>query len=212
MRKIKSIKWIGHRKNIKIGATSGRIEERKMYLYKRVQEDLGKKESDKVLFRIYCISKFKEIMEDRKKIANYLVDIEYYNEENKQDRKDILWNCFGDILYDNLCKNIEMTRKFHLKDMYKSSSKREQEIKESREKIKKEQEEIVKIPITETLYNYFMGLITRKDAKRTDIFYIFYMSCLKDSKRNMEIKRVISVFTKEQSKKERLPLPPLIIG
>ena len=69
----------------------------------------------------------KEIMEDRKKIANYLVDIEYYTEENKQDKKDILWNCFGNILYNNLCKNIENGKEVPFKkDMYKSSSKREQ--------------------------------------------------------------------------------------
>lgn len=151
-------------------------------------------------------------MEDRKKIANYLVDIEYYNEENKQDRKDILWNCFGDILYDNLCKNIEMTRKFHLKDMYKSSSKREQEIKESREKIKKEQEEIVKIPITETLYNYFMGLITRKRCEKDRyILYILYVLLERFKKKYGDKKSYIRLY-KGTKQKERLPLPPLIIG
>lgn len=180
------------------------LKREKMHLYKKVQEDLGKKESDTVLFRIYCISKFKEIMEDRKKIANYLVDIEYYNEENKQDRKDILWNCFGDILYNNLCKNIENGKEVPFKkDMYKSSSKREQEIKESREKIKKEQEEIVKIPITEELYNYFMGLITRKRCEKDRyILYILYVLIERFKKKYGEKKNYIRLYkgTKQKGK------------
>ena len=180
------------------------LKRERMYLYKKVQEDLNKKESDKVLFKIYCLSKFKEIMEDKKKIANYLVDIEYYNEENKQDRKDILWNCFGNILYNNLCKNIENGKEVPFKkDMYKSSSKREQEIKESRDKIKKEQEEIVKIPITETLYNYFMGLTTRKRCEKDRyILYILYVLLERFKKKYGDKKNYIRLYkgTKQKGK------------
>ena len=180
------------------------LKRERMYLYKKVREDLNKKESDKVLFKIYCLSKFKEIMEDRKEIANYLVDIEYYIEGNKQDRKDILWDCFGDILYDNLCKNIDEGNKFPIKrDKYKTSGKREQEIKESRDKIKKEQEEIVKIPITEELYNYFMGLTTRKRCEKDRyIIYILYVLIERFKKRYGDKKNYIRLYkgTKQKGK------------
>lgn len=47
------------------------------------------------------------------------------------------------------------------RNIYQSSKKREKQIAASRDKVKKEQEDIVKIPITQTLYDYFMNATTR---------------------------------------------------
>ena len=87
--------------------------------------------------------------------------------------------------------------------MYKSSSKREQEIKESRDKIKKEQEEIVKIPITETLYNYFMGLTTRKRCEKDRyILYILYVLLERFKKKYGDKKNYVRLYkgTKQKGK------------
>lgn len=92
-------------------------------------------------------------------------------------KKDIIWNCYGDILYDNICKNVDDG--FILKirrNIYQSSKKREKQIATSRDKVKKEQEDIVKIPITQTLYDYFMDATTRGGCENDKyILYIIYV-------------------------------------
>lgn len=150
------------------------LERERMLLYKKGKEDLKSKESDKQIFNIYCRSKFKEIISYKKKLVNYLLDIEYFTEEFKDKKKDILWNCYGDILYDNICKNVDDG--FILKirrNIYQSSKKREKQIAASRDKVKKEQEDIVKIPITQTLYDYFMDATTRGGCENDK--YILYI-------------------------------------
>ena len=145
--------------------------------YKKVKDDLNAKESEKQLFNIYCGAKIKEIFPDRKEAANYLADIEYYTEENQEEKKDILWNCYGDILYDNLCKNVDsdITPKVK-RNVYQKFVDREKEILESRDRIKKEQEEIVKVPITKTVYDDLMGIKVRKGCEKDRyILYILYV-------------------------------------
>ena len=153
------------------------LERERMLLYKKVKEDLKSKESDKQIFNVYCRSKFKEIISYKKKLVNYLLDIEYFTEEFKDKKKDIIWNCYGDILYDNICKNVDDG--FILKirrNIYQSSKKREKQIAASRDKVKKEQEDIVKIPITQTLYDYFMDATTRGGCENDKyILYIIYV-------------------------------------
>lgn len=83
------------------------LKKERQDIYKKVKDDLEAKESDKQIFYIYCMAKIREIISDKMEAANYLVDIEYYTAESKNDTKDILWNCFGDILYQNLCTNID---------------------------------------------------------------------------------------------------------
>lgn len=80
---------------------------------------------------------------------------DFYNSTNEFRFWEILWNCYGDILYDNLCKNVDsdITPKVK-RNVYQKSVDREKEILESRDRIKKEQEEIVKVLITKTVYDY----------------------------------------------------------
>ena len=153
------------------------LKRERMLLYKKVKEDLKSKESDKQIFNIYCRSKFKEIISYKKKLVNYLVDIEYFTEEFKDKKKDILWNCYGDCLYDNIYKNVDggFTLKIR-RNIYQSSKKREKQIAASRDKVKKEQEDIVKIPITQTLYDYFMDATTRGGCENDKyILYTLYV-------------------------------------
>ena len=127
-------------------------------IYKKVKADLDAKESHEQIFNIYCMEKIKEVISDRKEATNYLVDIEYHTDENKNDKKDILWNCFGDILYQNLCENVDNDVNISVRrDVYISSDKKEKDIIESRDKVIKEQKELKSIPITKDVYDYLMN-------------------------------------------------------
>ena len=77
----------------------------------------------------------------RKKTALNLIDIEYFQEENSESNKDILWNCFGDILYENLIFNLKHKPEKLLKikkNAYKKSEQREKEINDMVETVQKE--------------------------------------------------------------------------
>ena len=143
-------------------------------IYKSIKTDLDAKETAKQIFTIDCMARIKEIIEDRKTSANYLVDIEYYTEENKENKKDILWACFGDILYDNLCRNLKSNEKLKIrKGVYTPSAKREQQILESRNNAKEEQEKLKSIPITQAVYDYLMSVNTT--PRRVNDKYIMFI-------------------------------------
>ena len=164
--------------------------------YKKIKDDLNAKESEKQLFNIYCGAKIKEIFPDRKDAANYLVDVEYYTEETQEEKKDILWNCYGDILYDNLCKNVDsdITPKVK-RNVYQKSAEREKEIQESRDRIKKEQEESVKVPITKAVYDYLMGIKVRKNCEKDRyILYILYVLIRRFQAKYGEEKEYIRIY------------------
>ena len=80
-------------------------------------------------------------------------------EENISVNKDILWNCFGDILYDNLKKNLEDEKRGQEvkecnRNAYQSRDEREKqkekEIAEQIDLCKKEK----KVEITKDEYKY----------------------------------------------------------
>lgn len=155
-------------------------------IYKKIKADLDTKESHEQIFNIYCIEKIKEVIADRGKATNYLVDIEYHTDENKNDKKDILWNCFGDILYQNLCENVDNNVNIGVRrDVYVSSDIKEKEIMESREKVIKEQNELKSIPITKEVYDYLMNTYTH-GSRRNDkyIMYLLYVSLERFKKRH----------------------------
>lgn len=83
--------------------------------------------SSEQLFDIHCISEIRKIIEDKVSAVNYLVDIEYYTPENMEDRKDIIWNCYGDVIYQNICdsidNNVEVKTKRNLYESYEDKIK-----------------------------------------------------------------------------------------
>lgn len=176
-------------------------------LYKQMKKDLKAKESDKQLFNIYCSARIKDIFPDRKEAANYLVDIEYYTEECKKKKKDILWNCYGDILYENICRNVEggitITPK---RAVYQSSVEREKEIVESREKIKKEQEELQKVFVTSNVYDYLMGITTRRGCENDRyILFVLYILVERYKKKYGEDNNYIRIYKGSKQKNKITP-------
>ena len=91
----------------------------------------------------------------RRKAAAYLLDMEYYQEENLNSNKAILWNCFGDILYDNLCNNLQMEKsgkRVGIKKLaYQSRCEKNRKIEEAVMQADKEADEKYRVAITDSI-------------------------------------------------------------
>lgn len=64
------------------------------------------KVSKYVVFYHMCEKLIVNIFESREEAAEYLLDLEYLQRENENKSKNILWNCFGDLIYKNICNNL----------------------------------------------------------------------------------------------------------
>ena len=53
-----------------------------------------------------CEKTIMNIFDSREDAAEYLLDMEYLQRENEHKSKNILWNCFGDLIYKNICNNL----------------------------------------------------------------------------------------------------------
>lgn len=138
------------------------------------------------VYYFYCNSKIQNIIKEhysiaerigyRRKAATYLVDIEYFQEENKESSKDILWNCFGDILYENLLYNLKQKpdELFRVKrNAYKKSEQLEKEIAEMVEAVKQEKIDTYSVPIMEYEFEWIQNLKCRKGCERDR--YLLYL-------------------------------------
>lgn len=199
-------------KSVKIDRTSeqysnlievlSELKTEKIRLYQKVKDDIKAKESDKQIFNMYCRERFRKIISDKKILVNYLLDIEYHTEEHKDDKKDIIWNCYGDVLYDNLCKNVDEGFSPNIRrNAYKTSTQREQEIAESREKVKQEQEELVKVPIAQSVYDYLMDVKTRSGCRNDRyVLYTLYVLIERYKKKYGEDKSYVRIYKGSKGK------------
>ena len=199
-------------KSVKIDRTSeqysnlievlSELKTEKMRLYQKVKDDIKAKDSDKQIFNMYCRERFRKIISDKKILVNYLLDIEYHTEEHKDDKKDIIWNCYGDVLYDNLCKNVDEGFSPNIRrNAYKTSAQREQEIAESREKVKQEQEELVKVPIAQSVYDYLMDVKTRSGCRNDRyVLYTLYVLIERYKKKYGEDKSYVRIYKGSKGK------------
>ena len=53
-----------------------------------------------------CREVILNIFGDERKAASYLVDAEYHQHEFKNGNKKLIWNCFGDVIVENIKKNL----------------------------------------------------------------------------------------------------------
>ena len=113
----------------------------------------------------------------RRKAAAYLIDIEYFQEENINSNKDILWNCFGDILYENLLYNLKQkpVKLFTLKrNAYKKSDELEKKIIEMVEAVRQEKNEVYCVPIKDYEFEWIKELSCREGSER-DRYLLFLL-------------------------------------
>ena len=77
---------------------------------KEVSRSEGYQEKDskyEIFYRI-CENMIVSIFDSREEAAEYLLDMEYLQRENEHKGKNILWNCFGDLIYKNICNNLSL--------------------------------------------------------------------------------------------------------
>lgn len=149
---------------------------------KRIREKCGEKEA-KILgydaFYHYCCGEILKVIDDRKKVAAYLVDMEYHQEAFKETSKEILWNCFGDILYENLCENLEKDPKDIpvKRTAYQSRADKELKKAELAEAVIEAMAKDAEIPIYQDEYDRFINLECRKNSQY-DRFLLYILLVL----------------------------------
>lgn len=107
----------------------------------------------------------------RKKAALYLLDIEYFQEINRyKGKKDILWNCFGDVLYENLCENLKSEQSGQAIKVrrlaYQSAATKQLEKAKKVEAVKEEIAETYEVQITKAEYDYVMSIPCRRNSEK----------------------------------------------
>lgn len=58
------------------------------------------------VFYHMCEKMIMNIFDTREEAAEYLIDMEYLRRENENRSKNILWNCFGDLIFENVKNNL----------------------------------------------------------------------------------------------------------
>lgn len=155
-------------------------------LRKKYNSSKNDKKSGYDVYYFYCNSVLLSIVKEtyninerigfRRKTALYLVDIEYFQEENIDSDKSILWSCFGDILYENLIFNLKHKPEelFKVKrNAYKKFNEREEEIQEIIESVQNEMTDEYKIPIMDYEYSWISNLSCRKGCESDR--YLLYL-------------------------------------
>lgn len=160
--------------------------------------------SSEQLFDIHCISEIRKIIEDRIVAVNYLVDIEYYTPENMEDRKDIIWNCYGDVIYQNICdsidNNVEVKTKRNLYESYEDKIK---DIENLREHVMEEMKQTQVVDISESLYNKIINVNTRKNGLNDKyLLFIIYVLIQRHKKKyNIDGEDYIRIYKNSKSNK-----------
>lgn len=97
----------------------------------------AEKKSRYDVFYYMCEKMIMHIFDSREEAAEYLLDMEYLQRENENKGKNILWNCFGDLIYQNICDNLCLENVKHRKQHYQTKHETVKEIAEQTvEKIK----------------------------------------------------------------------------
>lgn len=171
---------------------------------KRIREKC-KEADDKYLeydtFYYYCSGELLNIIGIRKKLVAYLVDIEYCQEVFIDDNKEILWNCFGDILYENLCVNLkkdsgEIKTK---KNAYIERAEREEKIAKMVKEMKDAQDKEYQVPIYQNEMDYILNMECRKNSQYDR--YLLYLLIVNYKRKLLFIEHNPDIEMSEASKK-----------
>lgn len=155
---------------------------------KRDDPDFNMKADE--LFYYDCQRQISKIIENRVIAAQYLVDIEYCQEENTDsDDKEILWGCYGDILYNNLTvsnllgqlgeamtdnSSIVWVKRKAYQSNAEKLNKIQNLIEETEERLKKEHEQQI-VSITQEVYDLIDQSNTRKNSYNSLVLFIVYV-------------------------------------
>ena len=144
-----------------------RLKQQHMNLYRRIKDKMeDERLSAQEIFYFCCLNDISKIIPDKNIAADYLLDIEYCQPENSDSKKDILWNCYGDVLYENLCRNKTDNVDIPIikRNAYESEAEKQNKIEENRKKVESEKIAETAVPIDAAVYDTIMGIKTRKDC------------------------------------------------
>lgn len=82
------------------------------------------------VFYHMCEKVIINLFNSREEAAEYLLDMEYLQRENEHKSKNILWNCFGDLIYRNICNNLCCTNVRQRRKHYETSAVRMKKIED----------------------------------------------------------------------------------
>lgn len=182
-------------------------------LYKKLSTSVQEKNSSlnldiifssEQLFDIHCISEIRKIIKDEAVAVNYLVDIEYYTPENDEDRKDIIWNCYGDVIYQNIYNNIKNAVAVKAKrNLYESYEDKIKDIETLREQVIEEIKQTQAVDISESLYRKIMNVNIRKNGLNDKyLLFIIYVLIQRHKKKyNIDGEDYIRIYKNSKSNK-----------
>ena len=104
---------------------------------KEMSKSDGWKEKDSKydVFYHICEKMIMSIFDSREEAAEYLLDMEYLQRENEHKSKNILWNCFGDVIYKNICNNLCLANVPQRRKHYETSTRIIKDVEEKVVKI-----------------------------------------------------------------------------
>lgn len=91
---------------------------------KEMTKSEGWREKDskyKVFYHI-CEKLIMNLFDSREEATEYLLDMEYLQRINEHKSKNILWNCFGDLIYKNICNNLCLANVKQRRKHYEASN------------------------------------------------------------------------------------------
>lgn len=170
---------------------------------KRLREKCADKEQKGLgydVFYHYCCSKIYEIIGVRKEAATYLADIEYFQPAFANTTKEILWNCFGDVLYENLCANLKKEPdKVKIRRLaYQSNVEKEIEKGKLVNKAKEELDKSKEIPIYQHEFDWFTQIKTHEKSKYDK--YLLYLLVVLYKRKLKYIRNLDDNVSKETTK------------
>ena len=172
--------------------------------YIKSSDNLEAKFSDDELYYFDCVNQISKIISDRRKAVDYLVDIEYYQEENADSKKDILWNCYGDIVYANICNNTkDNTETIPTKrNSYMSSSDKIKEVEKYIEEAEKEILNTERVSISQNEYDSIMNIKSRKNRQNDKyILFIIYVLLKRFRKRYGDEYDYVRIYKRAKQRK-----------
>lgn len=124
-----------------------------------------------------CREAILNIFGDERKAASYLVDAEYYQHEFKSGNKKLIWNCFGDVIVENIKKNLASDKPLKVRrDQYiTKNTETHKNLLNAVVEVNKEMEEekvIVQTDIIEKELEWIDGQQYRKNCQ-TDRLLLF---------------------------------------
>lgn len=190
----------------------------KKELCKKINEDINKKNTNVIeiserfeLFHYYCIQEIKKIFTTKSGwfnenlAVNYLIDMEYSQNDFVTGSKDILWKCFGHIIIQNLKRNTksDITIKFRPRLAYKKAMDGDTDLDKKIEKLMEHRHVDITDNDNTFIESFLQGIKKKKNGSHynndQELFFTLY--CLyKEANDNNRLKNSALIISNKKQK------------